>query len=99
VFRPLSRKWGAAVALWGGFIFSGLSHELVITVPVGAGFGAPMVYFLIQALGVTLERRFSLNGGLARLWVWIVVLAPAYWLFSPLFMERVILPFLNVMNK
>ncbi len=99
VFRPLSRRWGAVVAMWGGFIFSGLAHELVITVPAGAGFGAPMVYFLIQALGVTLERGFNLSGGMGRLWVWFVVLIPAYGLFSPVFMERVIVPFLNVINK
>ena len=99
VFRPLSRKWGVPLALMAGFVFSGIVHELVITVPASAGYGLPTMYFLLQGAAVIIERRVKLSGSVARLWVWAVVLSPAYFLFSPVFMERVIVPFLNIINN
>jgi len=99
VFRPLSRKWGVTAALIGGFFFSGLAHELVIAVPAGAGYGLPSLYFALQAGGVMIERWIGMKGIVARVWVWIVILGPAYWLFSPVFMERVIVPFLEILNN
>ncbi|MFK5924557.1 MAG: MBOAT family protein [Verrucomicrobiota bacterium] len=99
VFRPLSRKWGVIAALVGGFVFSGIAHEWVITVPAGGGYGLALLYFVVQAAGVMMERCFALQGAWARVWTWLVVLGPAYGLFSPVFMSQVINPFMQaVMN-
>src|ERR1022692_4792814 len=46
VFVPAARRWGLVVALWVSFAVSGFAHELVISVPAGAGFGLPTAYFL-----------------------------------------------------
>ena len=41
LFRPLSNRIGVAPATLIAFIISGLLHELVISLPAGAGFGLP----------------------------------------------------------
>ena len=41
VFRPLARRWGPAAASLGTFAFSGLVHELLLSVPAGGGYGGP----------------------------------------------------------
>jgi hypothetical protein len=56
VFTPSCRRWGPTAGLWTSFAASGLIHELIVTVPAGGGYGQPTAYFLIQALGLSLER-------------------------------------------
>src|SRR5690606_37647104 len=48
VFRPLKGKVGNTAALMTAFVFSGLLHELAISVPVNSGYGLPLLYFVIQ---------------------------------------------------
>lgn len=93
--RPLARRYGVSVALWGVFLVSGLAHELVISVPAGGGFGIPTGYFALQAMGVTVEKRFGLKG---HFWAVGVIALPAFFLFHPPFVERVILPFLTALG-
>jgi hypothetical protein len=88
--RPLSRRWGLAAATAAAFLFSGLLHELVISFPAGAGWGFPTGYFLIQGTALLAERRWRLSG---HLWTWLAVAGPAFWLFHPPFVTRVMLPF------
>jgi hypothetical protein len=99
VFTPVSRRWGNKAALWASFAASGLMHELVISVPAGAGFGLPTGYFLLQALGVALERKAERN---ARLTGWLrthaFTVAPAFVLFHPPFVERVMVPFFHAIG-
>ena len=99
-FRPLSRIVGAPVAMLAGFVISGLIHDLVISVPAGGGFGLPTGYFTLQGLGVLAERQGLFPGNLAarRLIAWAFIILPAYWLFHPLFVLRVILPFLSAIH-
>jgi hypothetical protein len=98
IFRPLTRRFGSKVALFGGFAFSGLVHDLAISVPARGGYGLPTAYFLLQAAGVVAERsRLGRQIGLGRGWAgWLfalVVTTPvAFFLFHPPFVREVILP-------
>jgi alginate O-acetyltransferase complex protein AlgI len=101
VFRPAVRRLGSAGATLLAFLVSGLIHELVISLPAGAGFGLPSGYFLLQGLGVLTERsalgqRLGLRTGV-RGWIFtmIVVAGPVFWLFHPPFVNKVILPFMQ----
>jgi len=104
MFQPLRRRWGILCATIGTFFASGLVHELVISVPAGAGYGLPTAYFLLQGLGVAFERskvgrRLGLRRGWrGRVFAQLVAAPPAYWLFHPSFVRRVILPFLEVIG-
>jgi predicted DCC family thiol-disulfide oxidoreductase YuxK len=104
VFRPMARHTNVFAATLIAFAVSGLIHELVISLPAGAGFGLPTAYFLVQGLGVLAERspagkRLRLGSGIAG-WVFtmIVVAGPAYWLFHPPFVREVILPFMKAIG-
>jgi hypothetical protein len=104
IFRPAARRFGAAGATVAVFLASGLVHDIVISLPARAGFGLPTGYFLLQGLGVLLERsplgkRLELQRpARGRLLVALFTIAPAFWLFHPPFVERVILPFLNIIG-
>jgi alginate O-acetyltransferase complex protein AlgI len=97
-FAPLRRMVGAGAASFAVFLLSGAIHELVITVPARAGYGLPTMYFLIQALGMAAERSeagrlLGVRGGVrGRAFTALVTAGPAFWLFPPPFVERVILP-------
>ena len=86
------------------FVASGLIHDLVISVPARGGYGLPTVYFILQGLGVMLERstlgrRLGVQKGIAA-WLFLLVVAavPAFWLFHPPFVRRVILPFMQAVH-
>lgn len=93
--RPLSRSHGGRLALWAVFAMSGVLHELVISVPAGACYGLPTLYFLWQALVIEWEKAWGLRG---RTWVALMTFAPVLSLFPPPFVERVILPFLHFLG-
>jgi Membrane bound O-acyl transferase family len=103
-FRPLRRIAGASAASLLTFVVSGLIHELVISVPARAAYGLPTGYFVLQGLGVASERtpwgrRLGLGEGW-RGWAFtvVVVAGPAFLLFPPPFVHRVILPMLDVIG-
>jgi alginate O-acetyltransferase complex protein AlgI len=104
VFRPVARRAGILPATWVAFAVSGFIHELVISLPAGAGYGLPTAYFVTQALGISLERssrghRLGLNRGLSGwLFTMLIVAGPAYWLFHPPFVRRVIVPFMEAIG-
>lgn len=99
LFRPLVRRVGAVPGTLAGFAFSGLAHELVITVPAGGGYGLPTLYFMVQGMGVFVERRWKGEKSFtSRLFLSAVILLPAYWLFQPIFMEEVMVPFLAILG-
>jgi len=104
LFIPFRKRLGPTGALASGFFVSGLIHELVITVPMGTGYGFPTAYFALQAVGLLLERgwwgrRFRLGQGW-RGWFFAltVIVLPVPLLFPPPFVLRVIIPFLNVIG-
>ncbi len=89
IFRPVARRWGAEWGVIATFAFSGLVHELLISVPAGGGYGLPALYFLLQGLMVLAERRWGLRG---RAWALLWVLAPLPFLFHPWFIRAIVLP-------
>ena len=91
-------------ALLAVFAVSGLLHELVISLPARGGYGLPSIYFAAQGLGLLLERsragrRLGLGRGWrGRLFALVVVAGPAFWLFHPPFIHKVILPMLRAIG-
>lgn len=103
IFRPLHRRTGVVVAGLLVFVVSGLIHDLVISLPARGGYGLPTGYFILQGLGVTLERsalgrKLGLQNGAGWIFMLIVTAAPAFWLFHPPFVLRVILPFMHAIH-
>lgn len=104
IFRPLSKIGGATFATCAVFLSSGLIHDLVISLPAGSGFGLPTAYFVLQGAGLLFERsRAGRCLGLGRgavgwLFTLFVAGVPAYWLFHPPFVTRVMNPFLHLIT-
>lgn len=104
IFRPLQKQTGASLAGLLVFVVSGLIHDLVISFPARGGYGLPTGYFIVQGLGVMFERssparRIGLHKGLpARIFTLLVTAAPAFWLFHPPFIDRVIIPFMRTIH-
>ena len=104
IFRPLAKKSNVALATLAAFGVSGVIHELVISLPARGGYGFPTAYFLVQGLAslasrTRMGRRLGLGRGV-RGWLFtmLVTAAPAFWLFHPPFVRRVILPFLQTIH-
>jgi len=104
IFRPLHKRVGIATAGLLVFVTSGLIHDLVISLPARRGYGLPTGYFILQGLGVMLERsrlgrRLGLQTG-PTAWIFMVLVTavPAFWLFHPPFVLRVILPFMRAVH-
>src|SRR5205823_5250200 len=95
VFQPLQPALGIVGATLASFLVSGLIHELVISFPARGGYGLPTLYFLIQALGMLVQRsrigkKFYLRDGWRGwLFTFATVAGPVYWLFHPLFVRQV----------
>jgi hypothetical protein len=101
IFTPLRKLLGAAAAGLVVFVVSGLVHDLVISVPAEGGYGLPTGYFVLQGLGILVERsslgkRLGLRKGI-RGWSFMVVCTagPLFWLFHPPFVLHVIIPFMK----
>jgi alginate O-acetyltransferase complex protein AlgI len=100
LFGPLRGRVGAGRAALVAFLASGLIHELVISLPAGDGFGLPIGYFLLQWIGILLQRSWRRGRSdvtdrrLGRVFTMAWAGAPAFWLFHPPFVTRVFLPFM-----
>jgi alginate O-acetyltransferase complex protein AlgI len=103
VYRPMVRWLGQAPATFAAFLFSGLLHELAISVPVAAGYGLPLLYFTLHGLLVLGERGLARAGRpvdrpawLGRLWTlgWLVLPLPL--LFHPPFLRGVVWPLIGM---
>ncbi|MEW6306668.1 MAG: DCC1-like thiol-disulfide oxidoreductase family protein [Verrucomicrobiota bacterium] len=104
IFKPLVRRHGLVPAMLMTFLASGLVHDLVISLPAGAGYGLPTLYFVAQGFGVLLERsrlgrRLGLGHGVVGwLFVFVFTAGPAFRLFHPPFVQNVILPMLQAIG-
>lgn len=83
------------------FLISGLFHEIMINLPYWfifkkSYFGTMMAYFLIQAVGIWLDKSYLKrhHSYLRRLFLWIMVVGP-----SPLFINKPLLTFLGLNHE
>jgi len=95
VYRPLRRRFGPGLALLAAFLFSGLLHEMAISLPVRAGFGGPLFYFILHGALVLLERswrpmRKVLSGWIGRIWTLFWLMLPLPLLFHQTFLREVL---------
>jgi len=93
IHRPLAPLIGPRPALLVVFLASGLGHDLLLSVPAGGGYGLCTLYFAIQAVGMLMERRRR-----SRLLAFAFIVVPLPLLFHAPFMQRVLLPFLEVVT-
>lgn len=104
VFRPFAARGKARTGVFAVFLLSGVVHDLVISLPASGGYGLPTLYFVIQWLGLLVERsKFGKRLGLGTGWrgrafTAIVLIAPACGLFHLWFAREVVLPFLEVIG-
>jgi hypothetical protein len=103
IYRPLSDKLGRKPATAAAFLASGLLHELAISVPVLAGFGLPLLYFLLHGGLVLFERLLEKRGRPVNSWSWWAHLwvlgwlaLPVFILFHPLFLREVAWPLIDM---
>jgi hypothetical protein len=82
------------------FLISGLFHELMVNLPHflyyhESFFGNMTLYFIIQALGLWIEKKWLSNTPLflGRLYLWSVVILP-----SPIFINRPLLEFFGIID-
>lgn len=101
IYRPLSARFGRNAALLAGFIWSGVLHEMALSMPVSAGFGGPMLYFLLHGGLVWAERKLlkagrPLSGWRGRVWsiFWLVLPLPL--LFHTPFLSGVAWPLIGI---
>lgn len=101
VYRPVVRLLGRRSALLASFIFSGILHEVAISLPVRKGFGLPLLYFILQGVAMFLEeglekRGYYLRGWPGHVWTLLWLALPIPLLFHPPFLRQVIWPIIGV---
>ncbi|TVY04182.1 wax synthase family protein [Cohnella terricola] len=103
VYRPLAGLIGKNSAAFASFLFSGILHELAISLPVRQGYGMPLLYFFIHGCGIVIEHLLEKRGcpiskvpWVGRLWtiVWLVVPLPI--LFHPAFLKGIVWPIVGI---
>lgn len=103
IYRPLAAHLPRSYAAFAGFVFSGLLHEMAISVPVHRGYGLPMLYFLLHGSLVTIERKildpqefFTNRPWLGHLWTLLWLALPMPILFHPAFLRGILWPILGI---
>ncbi|TFF35971.1 MBOAT family protein [Mucilaginibacter psychrotolerans] len=106
IFRPLKNSVGATVALMASFIFSGVLHELALSLPVNSGYGLPTLYFVIQGILVLVEKLMASRGVfflrnklVARIWVFFWLIVPMPLLFHEQFIKQIVWPLVGLLGR
>jgi alginate O-acetyltransferase complex protein AlgI len=100
IFKPLRPRIGPVGATMAVFAFSGIVHELAISVPSRGGYGLPGGYFLLQGAATVFQRAhpWLASGWRGRVFTAVIAAGPAFWLFPPVSVERCFVPFLQVIH-
>ena len=100
VLIPMARLTNVNVGLFASFVFSGLLHEMAISLPAQTGFGLPMLYFVLHGLACLAEREMKKRKLFAstllwRTWTigWVVIPMPL--VFHSAFLDSVIWPIIR----
>jgi alginate O-acetyltransferase complex protein AlgI len=101
VYRPLAGRWGRGAALMAGFVVSGLLHEMAISFPVKAGYGLPLLYFVIHGALALVERELERTGrripvAATRTWAFVWLVGPLPLLFHRHFLAGVVWPLIGI---
>ena len=102
VFRPVHRRLGIVAATLATFLFSGLIHDLVISLPARGGFGRPTLYFLIQGIGILFEKSPAgrrAHPRVIRAIMYTLLILPLPLLFHAPFIHRVFVPFILFLTR
>lgn len=92
-----TRSWPGGAKRIVVFAFSGLLHEVAISLSVMGGFGLPTLYFIINGAAMHLEGKLFRKGSIAaRAWAFAWVIAPLPLLFHPWFLQDIILPLVGI---
>lgn len=95
VKKPLTPLLGDKGSMFAVFIVSGILHEVAITVPVGAGYGGPTLFFILHGAFCLFEKRDSL---MMAVLCGVVLILGVPILFGDKFLEEVMLPSRNMME-
>lgn len=95
VYGPIAVRLGRSAGLLAAFVASGLAHEAAISLPVRAGHGGPLAYFVLHGLLVLGERRWRPPGVWARLWTVGALTLPLPLLFHRPFLQAIAWPLLG----
>lgn len=104
VFRPVLRSRGVVYAVLAAFVFSGILHELLISLPADAWYGLPTLFFLIQTGGIFIEKSvYGVKAGVNRgrrglIFAAAFILLPVVLLFHPPSIENCMLPFMKALR-
>jgi alginate O-acetyltransferase complex protein AlgI len=103
IYQPLVRVAGRGPALATSFLGSGLLHELAISVPVRAGYGLPLTYFILHAVLMRVEERLATANrpidrvpAVGRVWTFVWLLVPLPILFHRPFLAGVVWPLIGL---
>lgn len=92
--KTFKNKVPAPVLILFIFAISGVLHELALSYPVNAGWGLPLLYFVIQGAGFLLERQMRFPRVLVLAWV----ILPSPLLFHPWFVNGLVGPLAKFLN-
>ncbi len=101
VYRPIKNKMNKGFAVFLSFVFSGVLHEVAISLPVNSGYGLPMIYFCIHGLLMFAEQRVIVVKQIlehtiySRVWVLFWLILPMPLLFHKEFMGKIVFPLTN----
>lgn len=95
LYRPLAGRVGRGTSVLVVFLFSGLLHEMAISLPVRAGYGLPMLYFAAHGALVLVEEALArrdrpVRALAGRFWTLFWILAPLPVLFHGPFVVGVL---------
>jgi Membrane bound O-acyl transferase family len=103
IYQPLVRVAGRGPALAASFLGSGLLHELAISVPVRAGYGLPLAYFILHGVLMSVEARLAKAKcpidrvpWVGRVWTLAWLLLPLPILFHRPFLSGVAWPLIGL---